>query len=600
MTDGYSISFKIKVGFDMDKGNDKAKEAERLATMRHSAAHVMAEAVLSLFPGAKFGIGPAIEDGFYYDFEMPRNLTPDDLPLIEEKMKAIVAANAPFVREEISRQEAKKLFQNQPYKLELLEDIPDDTVSIYRQDGFVDLCRGPHVARTGEIGAFKLLSVAGAYWRGDEHRPMLQRIYGVAFPREEELETYLVRLEEAKKRDHRKLGKDLDLFLTPEELGGGLVVYTPKGGRIRTAVEDFWRKEHFNNGYEILYTPHIGLSKLWEISGHLGFYKENMYSPITIDEQEYYLKPMNCPFHILAYKSRIRSYRELPLRWAELGTVYRYERSGVLSGLMRVRGFTQDDAHIFCTPEQMNGEISEVLRFSLFMLNTFGFKKYKVFLSTRPSDAVGEEERWQDAQDALRRVIEENKLDYEVDEGGGAFYGPKIDIKIEDALGRFWQATTIQFDFNMPQRFGMVYTGDDGKEHQPYMIHRALLGSWERFFGLLIEHYAGAFPVWLAPVQVKVIPVADRHLEYARKLEKEMKRDGMRIEVDDRSERMNLKIRQAQLDKVPYMLVVGDREVESGKVAVRLRSGEQLEPTSFDGFKKMLMAIIEARKPDLV
>jgi threonyl-tRNA synthetase len=449
-------------------------------------------------------------------------------------------------------------------------------VGIYEQGNFVDLCRGPHVKSTGEIKAFKLTNIAGAYWRGNERFPMLQRIYGTAFNSQKELDEHLTLIEEAKRRDHRKLGKDLDLFIMPEEIGGGLAIYTPKGGRIRTEVEDFWRQEHFANGYEILYTPHIGLSKLWEISGHLENYSENMYSPITIDEQEYYLKPMNCPFHILVYKSGIRSYRELPLRWAELGTVYRYERSGVLLGLMRVRGFTQDDAHIMCTPEQMNDEVSEVLRFSLYMLKTFGFNKYKIYLSTRPEKAIGEEQRWRDAEDALRRVIEESKLPFEVDEGGGAFYGPKIDIKIEDALGREWQATTIQFDFNLPERFDMTYVGADGKEHRPYMIHRALLGAWERFFGLLIEHYAGAFPLWLAPVQVKIIPIADRHIDHALKMEKEMKAKGIRVEVDDRSERMNQKIRQAQLEKIPYMVVIGDKEAADNTVSVRTRSGEQL------------------------
>ena len=564
----------------------------KLEIMRHSASHVMAEAILSLFPDAKFAIGPAIEDGFYYDFDLPRPLTPEDLPVIEKKMGEIVKADLPFKHREIPKKEAQKLFVLQPYKLELIEEITDDKVGVYEQGNFIDLCRGPHVNSTGEIKAFKLMSIAGAYWRGDEHNAMLQRIYGVAFDSQPELDSYLARLEEAKKRDHRKLGKELDLFIIPEEIGGGLVIYTPKGGRIRTTIEDFWRQEHFANGYEILYTPHIGLSKLWETSGHLGFYKENMYSPMTIDEQEYYLKPMNCPFHILAYKSKVRSYRELPLRWAELGTVYRYERSGVLSGLMRVRGFTQDDAHIFCTPEQMNSEISEVLRFSLYMLNTFGFRKYKVYLSTRPADAIGSEQMWKDAEDALRRVISENKLDYEVDEGGGAFYGPKIDIKIEDALGRLWQATTIQFDFNLPERFNMVYVGADGKEHRPYMIHRALLGSWERFFGLLIEHYAGAFPLWLSPVQVKIIPVSDRHLEHAHKVMAVLKSRGVRVEVDDRSERMNLKIRQAQLEKIPYMVIVGDKEAADNSVSVRRRSGEQLPAQPLAGFLETLTAEI--------
>jgi len=564
--------------------------------MRHSASHVMAEAVLSIFPDAKFAIGPAIEDGFYYDFDLPRTLTPEDLPVIEKKMGEIVKTNLPFKHKEITKAEAKKLFAKQPFKLELIEELKDDKVGVYEQGNFIDLCKGPHVKTTGEIKAFKLMSIAGAYWRGDEHNTMLQRIYGIAFNSQKELDDYLARIEEAKKRDHRKLGKDLDLFIIPEEIGGGLVIYTPKGGRIRTEIEDFWRKEHLANGYEILYTPHIGLSKLWEISGHLSFYKENMYSPLTIDEQEYYLKPMNCPFHILAYKSQIRSYRDLPLRWAELGTVYRYERSGVLSGLMRTRGFTQDDAHIICTPEQMDIEMSEVLRFSLKMQNTFGFKKYKVYLSTRPTDAIGEPKRWEDAQKTLRRIIDENKLPFEVDEGGGAFYGPKIDIKIEDALGREWQTTTIQFDFNLPERFDMTYAGADGKEHRPYMVHRALLGSWERFFGLLVEYYAGAFPTWLAPVQVKIIPVSDRHNEHAKKVTDELKGRGIRVELDDRSERMNLKIRQAQQEKVPYMVVIGDKEVADNTVSVRKRSGEQLPVQPLASFIEMLTAEIAKKE----
>ncbi|NLE08730.1 MAG: threonine--tRNA ligase, partial [Dehalococcoidales bacterium] len=399
-------------------------------------------------------------------------------------------------------------------------------------------------------------------------------------------------------RDHRKLGKELDLFLTPEEIGGGLVVLPPKGGRIRSIVEDFWKKEHFSNGYEILYTPHIGLAKLWEISGHLGHYKENMYAPITIDEQEFYLKPMNCPFHILAYKSRTRSYRELPLRWAEQGTVYRYEKSGVLHGLLRVRGFTQDDAHIFCTPEQMNDEITEVLRFSLYILRTFGFQKYKVYLSTRPDDYVGDEARWLDAEAALRRVIDDSGLPFAVDEGGGAFYGPKIDLKVEDAIGREWQLSTIQFDFTLPERFNMTYVGDDGQEHQPYMIHRALLGSWERFFGVLIEHYAGAFPVWLSPVQVNIIPVADRHNDFCKKLELELRKKDIRAYLDSRSERMNLKIRQAQLEKVPYMIIVGDKEMESGEVSVRLRTGEQINQ-SLESFIAGITKVIETKSVEL-
>ena len=573
----------------------KTTDDEKLELMRHSAAHVLAEAVLSIFPEAKFGIGPAIQNGFYYDFDLPRSLTPDDLPIIEAKMREIIAADLPFIRQEVTKKKARELFAAQPYKLELIEEIPDEKVSLYRQGSFADLCRGPHVGSTGEIKAFKLVNIAGAYWRGSERRPMLQRIYGVAFDTEEALAEHLKKLEELENRDHRRLNKQLNLYIAPEEIGGGLIIYGPKAGRIRAIVEEFWRQEHFANGYELLYTPHIGLSKLWETSGHLDFYKENMYSPIDIEGQQYYLKPMNCPFHMLAYKAQTRSYRDLPLRWAELGTVYRYERSGVLLGLLRTRGFTQDDAHIICTPEQVEDEIAEVFRFSIHMWQAFGFEKYKVYLSTRPEKAIGTEEQWHQAEEALRKVLQEQDVAYEVDKGGGVFYGPKIDIKIEDVLGREWQMTTIQFDFNLPERFDMVYTGKDGQEHRPYMIHRALLGAWERFFGLLIEHYGGAFPVWLAPVQVMVIPVADRHLDYARKLEAELKSEKVRVEVDARSETVNLKIRQAQLDKIPYMLVVGDREVAEATVSVRLRSGEQLASQSFDSFKQSINQAIANR-----
>ncbi|MBN2239354.1 MAG: threonine--tRNA ligase [Dehalococcoidales bacterium] len=577
---------------------EKMSKEDRLETIRHSASHIMAEAVKSMFPDAKFGIGPAIENGFYYDFELPRSLTPEDLPVIEEKMNEIIKANTPFIRRDITKDEARKIFTDQPYKLELINDLEDETVGVYTQGSFTDLCRGPHVESTGQIKAFKLTSIAGAYWRGSEKNAMLQRIYGVAFNNPKELRLYLQQMEEAARRDHRKLGKELELYISPEEIGGGLIILPPKGARIRSIVEDFWRQEHFRNGYELLYTPHIGLSKLWEISGHLDHYRDNMYAPLTIDEQEFYLKPMNCPFHILAYKARTRSYRELPLRWAEQGTVYRYEKSGVLHGLLRVRGFTQDDAHIICTPEQMNDEITEVLRFSLFILGTFGFEKYKIYLSTRPEDSVGDESMWTDAEAALRRVIDESGLPFEVDNGGGAFYGPKIDLKVEDAMGREWQLTTIQFDFNLPERFDMTYVGDDGQEHRPYMVHRALLGAWERFFGLLIEHYAGAFPVWLAPVQVMIIPVADRHNDYSRNLEKELLRHDIRVKVDDRSERMNQKIRSAQLEKVPYMLVIGDKEIETGEIAVRLRTGEQVTQ-SFTAFIETVTGKIASKSIDL-
>ncbi len=584
----------------MASSEDKRPEdAERVETMRHSASHVMAEAVKSLFPGTRFGIGPAIENGFYYDFELTRPLTNEDLPVIEARMTEIVKANTPFIRSDVTKDEARRLFADQPYKLELIGEIPDLTVGVYRQGDFVDLCRGPHVKSTGEIKSFKLTSIAGAYWRGSEKRPMMQRIYAVAFESKQALDEYLKRQAELEARDHRRLNNQLKLYVSPDEVGGGLIIYGPKAGRIRTIIEDFWRQEHYANGYDILYTPHIGRSTLWEISGHLDFYKDSMYSPMDIDGQDYYLKPMNCPFHILFYKSQVRSYRELPLRWAELGTVYRYEKSGELHGLLRVRGFTQDDAHIFCTPEQMESEVDEVLRFALYMLRTLGFRDFAVYLSTRPEKAVGDEKRWQDATAALRKVIEAEGLPYKVDEGGGAFYGPKIDIKFRDAFGREWQLTTIQFDFNLPDRFNMVYVGPDGQEHRPYMVHRALLGAWERFFGLLIEHYGGAFPVWLAPQQVAIIPVADRHLEYSGKIDAELKEAGIRVKVDASGERMNQKIRAAQLDKVPYMIIIGDKEIESATVSVRLRTGEQLPAQPIADFKKTVKRLVEDRSTAL-
>jgi len=576
-----------------------SENLEKLTQMRHSASHIMAEAVQSIFPTAKFGIGPAIENGFYYDFDLPRPLTPEDLPVIEAKMTEIVKANLPFRYEEVGKDEARTLFSEQPYKLELIDELPDGQVGVYRQGNFADLCKGPHVKYTSAVKAFKLTTIAGAYWKGDEKRPMLQRIYGVAFANKKELEDYLTKQEEAAKRDHRLINKQLNLYTAPEEIGGGLIIYGPKGGRIRSIVEEFWRQEHFKNGYEILYSPHIGLSKLWEISGHLENYKENMYSPIDIDEQKYFVKPMNCPFHILVYKSQQRSYRDLPLRWAELGTVYRYERSGVLMGLLRVRGFTQDDAHIFCTPEQINEEVREVLRFSLNMWKVFGFENYTIYLSTKPQKAIeADQEGWAAAEASLRMVLEEEGIAYKVDEGGGAFYGPKIDIKIQDALGREWQMTTIQFDFNLPKRFGMVYTGADGKEHQPYMVHRALLGAWERFFGMMIEHYTGAFPVWISPVQASVIPVSDQYLDYAKKIESELKAANIRVQVDDSSERMNQKIRLAQLDKIPCMIIVGEKEVATDSVSVRLRTGKQLPAMPLSEFKEKMVKVIADKVRD--
>ena len=573
------------------------KEA-RLEMMRHSAAHVMAEAVQSLFPGAKFGIGPAIENGFYYDFELPRALAPEDLTTIEAKMRDIIAADSPFVKEEIGKAKAKKLFSEQPYKLELIDELPDKTVTIYRQGSFVDLCRGPHVNSSGEIKAFKLTSIAGAYWRGDEKRPMLQRIYGVAFDTGAELEGYLARLAEAAKRDHRKLGKELDLFSLHEEAGPGLVHWHPKGALVRQLIEDFWRQEHRKRGYDIVFTPHISKVGLWEISGHWDFYRESMYSPMDIDEVEYVIKPMNCIGHILMYKTQLRSYRHLPLRYAELGTVYRYERSGVLHGLARVRGFTQDDAHIFCRPDQLETEVTEVVQLARFMMNTFGFNEYELLLSTRPEKYAGTIQIWENATETLRKVLEHLELNYEIDPGEGVFYGPKIDVKLKDALGRLWQGPTIQVDFNLPQRFDVNYIGEDGSEHQVVVVHRTVLGSMERFMACLIEHYAGAFPVWLAPVQVVIIPIADRHLSYANEVAGKLRDCSLRVQVDDRSERMNLKIREAQLMKIPYMLVVGDKESDSSQVSLRLRNGEDLGSLSVSQFMDRVQPIIETKAPD--
>jgi len=555
----------------------------------------MAEAVQQLFPGVRFGIGPAIEDGFYYDFELPRPLTPDDLPVIEERMRDIIAADLPFTQRMVSKEKAREVFSGQPYKLELLEDLDEDMVSLYTQGTFTDLCRGPHVESTRQIGAVKLTRTAGAYWRGDESRPMLQRVYGVAFETQDELDKYLERMAEAAKRDHRKLGRDLDLFSIHEEIGPGLVCWHPNGGMVRQLIEDFWKAEHHKRGYGLVYTPHIGKLDQWKQSGHWEFYRENLYSPMDVDGQQYLIKPMNCLGHILIYKTKVRSYRELPIRMAELGTVYRYERGGVLYGLTRVRGFTQDDAHIFCRPDQIQDEVVGVIRLAQFMLESFGFHEYKMVLATRPDHSPGSDEIWEQATSALKAALETVGLPYEIDPGGGAFYGPKIDVKLSDAMGRGWQGPTIQVDFNLPQRFNVCYIGHDGSEHLVTMIHRTVLGSMERFFACLVEHYGGAFPVWLSPIQARVIPIADRHLEYAHKVEDTLREAGIRTDVDTRSERMTSKIRDAQLAKIPYMLVVGDKEVAANAVAVRLRNGQDLGLRTVDEVCDDIKAVESSR-----
>ena len=547
----------------------------------------MAAAVCRLFDGVKLDIGPSTDDGFYYDFDLSHRFTPEDFPAIEAEMQKIVNEDIPFERIEVSRDEAVKMLAGQPYKLERLADIPEgEAISFYRCGSFFDLCRGPHLESTGKIRAFKLLSVAGSYYRGKETNPMLQRINGTAFTNEKQLNLYLKQIEEAKLRDHRKLGRELDLFSMHEEVGPGLIHWHPKGARIRTVIEDFWRREHFRNGYEIISTPHVGKANLWETSGHLDFYKEGMYAPMEIDKSDYYVKPMNCPFHINIYKSGIRSYRDLPLRWAELGTVYRYEKAGVLHGLLRVRGFTQDDAHIFCTPEQIESEIKEVLRFSKFIWKTFGFENITAYLSTRPEKAVGEESRWAQATASLESALKEMNIPYETDVGGGAFYGPKIDLKIKDAIGREWQMSTIQFDFNLPERFDLSYIGEDGERHRPYMVHRALFGSIERFFGILVEHYGGAFPLWLAPEQVRVLPLTEEQLPAAEQLAAELRQKDIRATVDRKSGKIGAKIRTAQLEKIPYMLVLGAKEIENGTVAVRDRSGAQTVMTANEFIEK--------------
>jgi threonyl-tRNA synthetase len=538
----------------------------------HSTAHLMAQAVKQLFPKVKVTIGPAIEQGFYYDFDRDEPFTEEELVQIENRMKELSSQNLPYSRLELSKQEAMDTFakMNEDYKLELLEAIPDgEIISTYTQGDFIDLCRGPHLTNTGRIKAVKLLKTSGAYWRGDEHNKMLKRIYGISFPTNKELNEYLNMLEEAKKRDHRKLGKDLDLFSIDDEVGPGLVLWHPNGAMMRHLIEQYWKEAHLKSGYKFVYTPHVGKANLWQTSGHLGYYNENMYAPMDIEGQEYYIKPMNCPFHIAIYKSSLRSYRELPLRLAELGTVYRYERSGVLHGLMRVRGFTQDDAHIICTAEQLNDEVEKLLVFSMEVLKHFGFESFQVYLSTMPDNPVGEKQDWDMATASLRSSLEKLQIAYDVDEGGGAFYGPKIDIKIKDALNRAWQCTTIQFDFNLPQRFNMEYIGADNQAHRPYMVHRAVFGSMERFFGTLLEYHAGNMPLWLCPVQVMVMPITDAQIEYAKQTTDMLLAHGIRAEYDIRSEKIGYKIREAELKKIPFMCIVGKNEVESSQVTLR-------------------------------
>jgi len=542
----------------------------------HSSAHLMAQAIKRLYPEAQLGIGPPVDDGFYYDIDLDTKLSPEDFDKIEAEMLKIVEENLEVQRTEFAdNDEAIKFFneKNENLKVELIQEFEED-ISAYTQGEFTDLCRGPHIVSTGKLGKnFKLLSVAGAYWRGDERNKQLQRIYGTNYPDKKMLKKHLFRIEEAKKRDHRKLGKELDLFSIREEIGGGLILWHPKGAFIRNEIEKFWKDEHFKNGYQLVYTPHVAKLNLWETSGHTNFYQENMYSPIGVEEVDYQLKPMNCPFHMTIYNTHIRSYRDLPLRYAELGTVYRYERSGVLHGLMRVRGFTQDDAHLYCLPENLKEEIIKVIDFTVHMLESFGFKEYDVYLSTKPEKYVGSDEEWEKATDSLRSALEAKGMDFEVDPGEGVFYGPKIDIKIKDMLGRSWQCSTIQVDFNLPERFDIKYVGEDGSYHRPIVIHRALLGSLERFFGVMIEHYAGNFPLWLAPVQVKVLPIADRHVDKANEIAEELSKHMIRYEIDSRNEKVNYKIREAEVQKINYMVIIGDKELESNNISLR-KKGE--------------------------
>jgi threonyl-tRNA synthetase len=575
------------LGFDTAEGRE---------IYRHSSTHIMAQAVKELFPAAQLTIGPALEDSFYYDFAYDRPFTPEDLENIEQRAREIAKRKLAVTRRDLTKQEALELFKarGEHYKVELIEGFPDrEPISIYTQGEFVDLCRGPHVPSTGHVGALKLLTTAGAYWRGDERNPMLQRIYGTSFPTKAELDAHLAKLEEIKRRDHRKVGKELDLISIQDEIGPGLVLWHPKGAVIRLLIENFWREQHLRDGYELVYSPHVARLDLWKTSGHVDYYRDNMFAPMKLEGSEYQLKPMNCPYHIMIYKSHLRSYRELPIRYGELGTVYRYERTGVLHGLLRVRGFTQDDAHLFCRPDQIEAEVSRVLDFTFFILRTFGFMEFEVFLSTRPNESVGAEEHWTLATSALEAALKSRNISFHLDPGGGAFYGPKIDIKIKDALGRSWQCSTIQIDFNNPERFELSYIGEDGKSHQPIMIHRALMGSIERFFGILIEHYAGAFPTWLAPVQAVVMAITDNQREFVTEVTAQMKASGFRVESDIRNEKIGFKIREAEKAKIPFMFVVGDREVQSRSLSVRGRSGANLGTMTVQGALDLLKTEVE-------
>ena len=572
-----------------------------LETIRHSCAHLMAQAVQELFPGTQVTIGPVIEDGFFYDFSRKDAFVPEDLVKIEKRMKELAATDIPIVRNEISREEAQKKFSDmgETFKVEIIESIdPNEPITIYSQGDWGDLCGGPHVESTKKIKAFKLLHTSSAYWRGDERNPVLQRIYGTAWNTEKELRLYLKRLEEAKKRDHRKLGKELDLFSVSDDIGPGLILWHPKGARIRHLMEEFWKKEHFRHGYEMVISPHAAKIDLWKTSGHTEFYKDNMFSNMDVEGREYVMKPMNCPFHIQIYKTKLRSYRDLPVRFGELGTVYRYERSGVLHGLLRVRGFTQDDAHLFCRPSQIEEEITKVLDLIVFVLQSFGFHEYKIYLSTRPEKYVGSDSGWESATKALETALNNKNLEFEVDPGEGVFYGPKIDIKIKDSLNRYWQVSTVQVDFNLPEKFDITYIEEDGQRRQPIMLHRALMGSLERFFGCLIEHYAGAFPLWLAPVQIILLPITDNHAEYTDKIAEELEESGMRVEKDLRNEKIGFKIREAQLQKIPYMIILGDKEVETSTLSVRRRRSKETRTLDLKTFLNEVNEAVKNRTID--